>query len=108
VSITGAGLVVLRASQSGDSTYAAAPDVDQVCIVAPGYNVAAECQRLGNGMFKLRYYGDTGTNYVVVASTNMVNWVPMTTNQVGALGYLEFIDASSTNFNRRFYRVGRP
>jgi uncharacterized repeat protein (TIGR02543 family) len=108
VTITGAGLVVVRASQSGDSTYAAAPDVDQVFIVAPGNNVVTDCERVGNGMFRLRYYGDTGTNYVVVASTNLVNWVPMTTNQVGALGYLEFIDMSSTNFNRRFYRVGKP
>jgi hypothetical protein len=108
VTITGAGLVVVRASQSGDSTYAAAPDVDQVFIVAPGNNVVTDCERVGNGMFRLRYYGDAGTNYVVVASTNLVNWVPMATNQVGGLGYLEFIDASSTNFNRRFYRVGRP
>ena len=106
--ITGPGLVVLRASQPGDSTYASAPDADQVLIVAPGNNVVTDCQRLGNGMFTLRYYGDAGTDYVVVASTNLVNWLPLATNQVRGLGYLEFTDISSTNFVRRFYRVGRP
>lgn len=105
VTITGAGLVVLRVTQGGDATYASAPDIDQVLIVAPGKNVITDCQRVPNGMFTLRYYGDTGTNYVVMGSTNLLNWLRLATNQIGGLGYLEFTDISSTNLNRRFYRV---
>lgn len=105
VTITGAGLAVLRASQSGDTTNAPAPNMDQVLIIAPGNNVFTDYQRLGNGMFTLRFYGDTGTNYVLEASTNLVNWVPVATNQVSGLGYLEFTDGSSTNFDRRFYKM---
>ena len=105
VTITGAGLIVLRASQPGDSTYASAPDIDQVLVVAPGNNVITDCQRVPNGMFTLRYYGNTGTDYVVMASTNLLSWLRLTTNQIGGLGYLEFTDISSTNLNRRFYRV---
>ncbi len=102
---TGAGLVVLRASQSGDATNAPAPNADQVLIVVPGNNVITDFQRLANGMFTFRFYGEPGTNYVVQASTNLVNWLTLATNQVSGLGYLEFTDPSAANFNRRFYRI---
>ncbi len=105
LTMTGAGLVVLRASQSGDATYNAAPNVDQVLLIVPGNNVITDAQRLANGMFTMRFYGDTGTNYVVKASTNLVNWLPLATNQISGLGYLEFTDISSTNFSRRFYWI---
>jgi len=105
VTITGAGLAVIRASQSGDATNAPAPNVDQVLLIVPGNNVIMDAQRLANGMFTMRFYGDTGTNYVVKASTNLVNWLPIATNQISGLGYLEFTDISSTNFDRRFYWI---
>ena len=105
VTMTGAGLAVLRASQSGDATNAPAPNVDQVLLIVPGNNVITDAQRLANGMFTMRFYGDTGTNYVVKASTNLVNWLPIATNQISGLGYLEFTDVSSTNFDRRFYWI---
>jgi len=105
VTMTGAGLVVLRSSQAGNATYAPAPNVDQVVGVAPGNNVITDVQQLANGMFTLRVYGEPGTNYIVQGSTNLVNWLPLSTNQVSGLGYLEFADTSSTNYDRRFYRI---
>jgi hypothetical protein len=109
LTITGAGLAVLRASQSGDATYAAAPNVDQVLIVAPGNNVISDFQKLANGAFTLRFYGDSGTNYVVQASTNLVDWLPLATNQVNGLGYLEYIDTSATTLALpvRLFRLSR-
>ena len=103
--MTGAGLVVLRASQSGDATNAPAPNADQVLIVTPGNNVITDFQRLANGMFTFRFYGEPVTNYVVQASTNLVNWSALATNQVSGLGYLEFTDAAATNYTKRFYRI---
>jgi hypothetical protein len=79
--------------------------VDQVLIVVPGNNVITDAQRLANGIFSLRFYGETGSNYVVKASTNLVNWLPVTTNQISGLGYLEFLDISSTNLAQRFYKI---
>src|ERR1039457_1597877 len=108
VTMTGAGLAVLRASQSGDATNAPAPNVDQVLLIVPGNNVITDAQRLANGMFSLRYYGETGSNYVVKASTNLVNWLPVATNQISGLGYLEFTDISSTKLSRRLHRVTTP
>ncbi len=105
LTLTGSGLVVLRASQAGDASNAPAPNVDQVFIVAPGNNVITDIQQLENGMFTFRFYGEPGTNYVVQSSTNLVNWLPLATNQVSGLGYLEFINTSGTNFDRIFYRT---
>lgn len=105
MTMTGSGLVVVRASQAGDATYSPAPNVDQVLSIVPGINVISDFQRLGNGMFTLRFYGEPEANYVVQASTNLVNWLPLTTNQISELGYLEYTDASSTNYDRRFYRI---
>lgn len=43
LTVTGAGTVVVRASQAGDDTYTAAPDVDQAFTVAPAVlTVAAD------------------------------------------------------------------
>lgn len=105
LTMTGAGLVVLRASQPGDATYTAAPNVDQVLIVVPWNNVITDFQQLANGMSAFRFYGESGTNYVVQGSTNLVNWLSLATNQISGLGYLEFTDSTTTNYHWRFYRV---
>jgi len=105
LTITGAGLVVLRASQGGNDTYAPAANVDQVLSVAPGNNVITDAQQLENGMFTLRFYGEPGASCVVQVSINLVNWQPIATNQISGLGYLEFTDTASPNHDRRFYRI---
>ena len=105
LTITGSGLVVLRASQAGNPTYAPAPNIDQVVNVLPGINVIADAQILESGVFTLRFYGEPGINYVVRGSTNLLDWQPLATNQINGLGYLEFTDTASTNYDRRYYRI---
>lgn len=105
LTLTGAGMVVLRAAQDGNDTYAPAPPVDQVLLIAPGNNLISDVQRLANGMFTFRFYGEPGTNYVVQASSNLVTWTALATNQVSALGYFEFTDVGATNYSKRFYRI---
>ncbi|MEJ0091261.1 MAG: leucine-rich repeat domain-containing protein [Limisphaerales bacterium] len=52
--------------------------------------------------FGINWVPDT---YVVVeASTNLVNWIPIATNTLGA-GKNAFADGSWTNYHQRFYRV---
>ena len=45
--------------------------------------------------------GITGANYVVEASTNLINWSPIQTNQTTFTNY----DRSVTNYPYRFYRA---
>ncbi|HYA79221.1 MAG TPA: hypothetical protein VED19_01775, partial [Candidatus Nitrosopolaris sp.] len=49
--------------------------------------------------------GATGQTYIVQASTNMINWVPIFTNIAPMGGQLQFIDSQATNYPSRYYRT---
>jgi len=57
-----------------------------------------------NGVFRLQFLGARGSNYVLQASTDFVNWTPLVTNPA-TTNLLNFIDAGASNFPTRFYRV---
>ncbi len=57
-----------------------------------------------NNQTLLRLVAPSGTNYVIEASTNFVNWIPLKTN-VGTSAEINFIDTESANFKMRFYRL---
>ena len=48
-----------------------------------------------------------GQTVVIEASTNLFDWQPLQTNQVGT-GPLSFMDSGATNFSARFYRLRLP
>jgi len=52
------------------------------------------------GQYALIVAGVPGYNYVVQASTNMVNWVPVQTNTAP----FTFVDTNASHFGQRFYR----
>ncbi len=53
-----------------------------------------------DGQYALMVAGVPGYQYVVQASTDMVNWVPLQTNTAP----FTFVDTSASQFNQRFYR----
>ncbi len=53
-----------------------------------------------NGQFQLDVSGVAGLNYSVQASTNLVDWVPLTTN----VSPFSFMDTNAVLFPQRFYR----
>jgi len=57
-----------------------------------------------NGQLNFTINGTNGPDYIVFASTNLINWSPLWTNKAPVLpfSYTNFI---TTNFSRRFYRV---
>jgi hypothetical protein len=57
-----------------------------------------------NGMFRLEFLGTAGSNYVLLASTNLMDWTPVLTNPA-TTNVLNFIDPASSNIGNRFYRV---
>jgi hypothetical protein len=61
-------------------------------------------QGFSNDVFHLQFMGATGSNYVLQASTNLINWTPLATNQA-ITNQIIFIDSKSTNYPYRFYRV---
>lgn len=71
-------------------------------IITPAY-FASE-QFAANHQFQLNFIGVPGSNYVLQATTNFVNWTPLSTNTATTSSFMLF-DARATNFPYRFYRV---
>jgi hypothetical protein len=56
---------------------------------------------LQSGGFSLGGPGIPGCNFIVEASTNLVNWQPLQTNP----SPFTFIDTNAANYPMRFYRA---
>ncbi|HEU6447932.1 MAG TPA: chitobiase/beta-hexosaminidase C-terminal domain-containing protein [Verrucomicrobiae bacterium] len=61
-------------------------------------------QNFSNGVFELGFSGVAGSNYVLQASTNLINWKPLSTN-TASTNLFKLYDPDATNFPVRFYRV---
>jgi uncharacterized repeat protein (TIGR03806 family) len=57
-----------------------------------------------NHQFQLNFVGAAGSNYVLLASTNLSTWTALSTN-TAATNAFPLLDPSATNYPRRFYRV---
>jgi len=58
---------------------------------------------MSNGQFQIQFIGVAGSNYVVEASSDLINWTPVVTNNAGS-GFFGCTDAC-TNATQRFYRA---
>jgi len=61
-------------------------------------------QPLTTNGFNLMLQGTIGSNYVIQASTDLVNWQTIT-NFVSTTSPVYFSDPAATNFSQRFYQV---
>lgn len=57
------------------------------------------------GAFQFTVTGQSGQSYIIQASTNLVNWAPIFTNQSPYASPFTFVDPNATNYVNRFYRV---
>jgi hypothetical protein len=90
-----AGIYSVTANDGSDSTSSTATLTVYATAAA---NLAPATH--ATGQYALTVAGVTGYKYVVQASTNLVNWVPMQTNTAP----FTFVDANAGNFRQRFYR----
>jgi uncharacterized repeat protein (TIGR03806 family) len=60
-------------------------------------------QAFSNGAFNLQLLVVPGSNYVLQASTNMMDWTPIATNPA-TTNIMLFLDPDSSNYPSRFYR----
>jgi hypothetical protein len=57
-----------------------------------------------NGGFQLQLSGISAQTYILQASTDLVNWIPIITNTPTVSPFI-VIDMNATNFPQRFYRA---
>jgi hypothetical protein len=59
---------------------------------------------LAGGVFQFQITGDTGPDYIIQASTNLVNWLPLFTTYSPALPF-NWGSTNTGGFNQRIFRV---
>jgi hypothetical protein len=59
---------------------------------------------INDGTFSLTVNGDSGPDYIVQASTNLMDWTSIFTNHSPTLPFV-WSDAAAGNFSQRFYRI---
>ncbi|HTV62082.1 MAG TPA: RICIN domain-containing protein [Verrucomicrobiae bacterium] len=59
---------------------------------------------LANGQFQLGFEGVVSDTYILEATTNFLDWVPLDTN-LSSTSLFDLFDPNATNFPYRFYRV---
>jgi Concanavalin A-like lectin/glucanases superfamily/CARDB/Bacterial TSP3 repeat len=65
------------------------------------------CQYLVDGRLRLTVFGQVGHNYTLLASTNLVNWVPVLTFPC-TNATMDVFDPDAQNYRSRFYRLAPP
>jgi len=68
--------------------------------------VASETRMTASG-FHIQLSGPSGSNIVIQASTDLKNWIPISTNSVSA-GVVSYTDASAVGQPVRYYRAVMP
>jgi hypothetical protein len=77
------------------------------CEAGPPVLGFSEAQPLTASGLHLMLQGSVGTNYVIQASTNLVNWTPITNFDLTNSPFY-FTDPGATNYKQRFYRATTP
>jgi len=102
-----AGLLTNLSGVNGlEADFVPANNVQATVILVDGLPQAVLGSVLpqADGTFQFTLTGQTGLRYVIEASTNLVDWVPLATNNaVGAK--IIFTDAAAANLPERFYRA---
>jgi hypothetical protein len=59
---------------------------------------------MNNGAFTLQMVGPAGGNYIIESSSDLINWVPIATNN-SPEGILNFTDTNAGSMTSQFYRA---
>ena len=65
-----------------------------------------DLKTLANGTFQFTLNGEPSLTHIIEASTNLLNWTPISTNTLSGPSLI-FIDPTSTTNNYRFFRAVR-
>jgi hypothetical protein len=89
-----------------DSGVPAKFDTKTFTLVVTGSPPVLAISRAGGNLKQLTITGDTGLNYDLLFSTNLVNWEQLLHFNLSSSPY-QYIDPDSATAPRRFYRLRR-
>jgi len=95
ISLNQAGIYSVMVSRSGETTISSA-----TLTVYPTAAATLVPATHASGQYAVAVAGIPGYNYVVQASTDLINWVPVQTNTAP----FTFVDTNAGAFRQRFYR----
>src|SRR6185503_13538543 len=105
VSDLGPGSYPVTARATDDRGAITTSAIVNIQIVGPALN-HLEGVFATNRYFHICFTGEPGRTYIIQASTNFVNWVPVSTNTL-VDSALSYYDTAATNFPYRFFRAVR-
>jgi VCBS repeat-containing protein len=74
-------------------------------VGSPAAPTLDSCQMVPGTGIKLEFAGQRGLDYVVLASSNLVHWIPLGSATEWAAGKYQFVDSAATNQSARFYQL---
>jgi len=95
-----AGTYDVIVSNPGGSATSATAVVTVVIVPAPQMSTVG---KTADGQVQIGLSGNLGNAFLVEASTNLINWLPLTTTAFGSNALL-FADPDSLTLGRRFFR----
>lgn len=104
VSSANAGSYAVRVNNGLTSTSGGATLVVLTNPVPAVVNIVSGGTGMTVGGFKLQLSGPAGSNYVIQASTDLKNWIPISTN-AAPTGSVAYTDTAATNLAFRYYRA---
>lgn len=72
------------------------------------YAALTAIQKESDGSIQLQCFGTPGSNYVVQAATNLLNWADLGSALADTNGLFQFLDTNAPLFPQRFYRWHVP
>jgi chitinase len=98
--LTNSATVMANAFETGFNNSVAA---NATFIIAPSIFFTSE-NFLTNGTFQVGFSGVPDRNYVLQASTNLLDWTSLSTN-IAPTNLFNLVDPGASNYPYRFYRV---
>jgi len=103
-SLNASAVVTANAFEAG---YVNSVVVSGLFTIVPPLNNFFAPALLANGSFQAQYWAPAGQTYILQASTDLLNWVPVSTNTPSAVPF-GWVVPGTTNVPTRFYRVASP
>ncbi|HEU5396217.1 MAG TPA: hypothetical protein VFV81_03555, partial [Verrucomicrobiae bacterium] len=107
IAMAGPGAYVGLAVCSHNNAVLNTSVIDRLSLTPPPPVVLQTAGAFTNGQFGLNFLGMAGQRYVLLSSTNLLNWTPVQTNNTTEDGPVGFTDLAATN-TAKFYRVQQP